>query len=576
MPSPSVLSEARNNHPFQPEFQRPDARADIEPVDYAKETNSGRIVAAAEASRWHSYVCPRPGCSGRVFLRAGSDRRAHFAHFANEGTPACDEYHPGAWTGPSPTPVPTVGEEEPATLGLVLNEFDGVWALQLRLPEVPRDELGEAGLTTLRTALVDVFAGPRRHVQISALDLRPGVGAARVLVPPSLQEYRTEPTGTWPATIDSRRWSLRSRGLHAAGTLFRLRQGEWTRLLADSAVHQGETLMLLADRRSPPPAELQRSLHFEMSNAGIQWAWWEVQIPDSLDSAGQWLSRLGHVLVPKPWQLTLLTPARGFTEDGTPLFWLGDVAILRVDAPQRSSETTTIDCVFESNTLRTTVSTPADGRSYVTVVAPRPGPMRVSLGGGVRSMVDLHFLGRPTRALPELLAETPRLRIRVGERCMSAWGESGCVIDLRTLTPHDDVHVDLGYETERARVTLWRQRVRRNHSDLPARDVANVLETAFLDNDVSIIEVDAGGLGAIRIIPSALAPSIHNVAPGLDRLAWRDHLLAQLSSTNDTNVTVAGHPRNPLRRVVRVVDTAALIRSRLTLRRRSSRGDARR
>ena len=547
-------------------------------MDYAKESNSGRIVAASDASRWRSYVCPRPGCGGRVSLRAGSDRRAHFAHFPGEGTQECDEYHPGAWTGPSPAPVPHIAvEDEPATLGLVLNEFDGVWALNLRLPEIPRDELGADGLATLRAALVDVFTGQRRHVQVGALDLRPGVGAARVLVSPSIQEYRTEPVGTWPATIDRRRWILRSRGLQATGTLFRLRLGEWTRLVADSAVHQGETLMLLAERRCLPPQEMPCTPHFQMSSGGLHWACWELQIPDDLDSVGPWLSRLGHVLVPRPWQLTLVTPPREFAEDGTPTFWLGDTAILRVDAPRRSSDTTTIvHRVFDSNTLRTSVATPGDGRSYLAVVASRPGPMRVSLGGVVRSTVDLQFLGRPTRSPTEFLAGTPRLRVRVGERCMGAWGESEFTVDVRPPTPHE-IHVDLGHETARARVIVWRHRVRRNHSGLAARDVANVLKAAFADRDVSLIEIDADGLGAIRIVPSVSAPSSCDVRPRVDRLAWRDHLLGQLSLPNDTNVTtVAHHPRNQRRRVLRSVDTAVLIRSRLTLRRRNGGGDGQR
>lgn len=570
-------SKAQRDRRFQPEFQAPDARADIETVNYAKESNGGRIVAASDASRWRSYVCPRPGCGGRVSLRAGSDRRAHFAHFPGEGTPACDEYHPGAWTGPSLSPVPpTAVEEEPATLGLVLHELDGVWALNLRLPEIPRDELGVAGLETLRAALVDVSTGQRRHVQVSALDLRPGVGAARVLVPPSIQEYRTEPVGTWPATIDRRRWGLRSRGLQATGTLFRLRQGEWTRLVADSAVHQGETLMLLAERRCPPPQEMPCTLHFRTSSGGMHWACWELQIPDELDSVGPWLSRLGHVLVPRPWELTLVTPAREFTEDGTPAFWLGDTAILRVEAPRRSSDTTAIDRVFDSNTLRITVTTPEDGRSYLAVVASRPGPMRVSVGGVVRSTVHLHFLGRPTRSRADFLAGTPRLRVRVGESYMGAWGESEFAVDVRPSTPHE-VHVDLGHETARARVMVWRHRVRSNHSDLAARDVANVLKTAFADRDVSLIEIDADGLGAIRIVPRVPGPSRSDVRPRVDRLAWRDHLLGQLSPPNDTNVTImASHPRNQRRRVLRSIDTAVLIRSRLTLRGKNGGGDAQR
>ena len=68
-----------------------------------------------------------------------------------------------------------------------------------------------------------------------------------------------------------------------------------------------------------------------------------------------------------------------------PVFWVGDSAILRVEALHESSDTITLDRVFDSNTLRVTVTTTRDGVSYVIVEALRPGPMRLSLGGGARS-----------------------------------------------------------------------------------------------------------------------------------------------------------------------------------------------
>lgn len=544
-------------------------------MDYAKESHSGRIVAASGASSWRSYVCPRPECGGRVFLRDGGNRRAHFAHYAGQGTPSCDDYHPGLGSGSEgAAPAVVAVEEEPGALGLLIGELDGVWALNLRLPEIPGGELGGAGLTTLRTALIDVFAGPHRHVQISALELRPGVETTRVAVPPSLQEYRTQPSGTWPGAIDRRRWLLQARGLEAPGTMFRLRHGEWTRLLTGSAVQQGETLMLLADTRCPPPACVPHTPHFEMSSGGMRWTCWEVAVPDDLDSAGRWLQALGHSLLPKPWQLTIVTPARGFTEDGVPVFWLGDVATLRVDAPLRSSSTTTLDRVFESNTVRATVATTDDGTSYVTVDAPRPGRMRVNFGGGARSRVDLHFVVRTTRTLLEVLGDIPRLRIWVDETCLTAWGDLQYTIPVRRTTPHV-VRVDLGHEATRARVTVWQRRSRRTHGGLPARDVASLLEAAISEHGVSLIEVDAEGLGIVRITPCAAPSPVGDTDSPTDRLAWRDHLLAQLALPTDVNAfAVTEHPRHPWRRVVRPVTTAALVRSRVALRGRNRQGDA--
>ena len=77
-----------------------------------------------------------------------------------------------------------------------------------------------------------------------------------------------------------------------------------------------------------------------------------------------------------------------------------------------------------------------------------------------------------------------------------------------------------------------------------------------------------------KLTMTALAEGCRAAGLGL---AWRDHLLGQLSPPNDTNVTImASHPRNQRRRVLRSIDTAVLIRSRLTLRGKNGGGDAQR
>lgn len=544
-------------------------------MDYAKDTHSGRIVAAEDASRWHSYVCPRPGCGGSVFPRDGGNRRPHFAHRAGQGTPACDEYHPGSgWPSEAPSHPIVEVESEPAELGLVLVDSDNTWTLNLRVPEIPATVLGSASLLTLQTALVEVFAGPLRS-RLSALDLRPGVGTARVAVLPTLQAYRTEPSGTWPTAIDERRWILRSRGLNAMGTLFRLRQGEWTRLLAHSAVHRGETLMLLADRRSPPPPEVPSRMHFTMLAAGLEWAGWEIQIPDEVDAAGSWASRLGHALVPRPWQLTLVTPPRGFTDARVPIFWLGTSVVVRLDAPHREADTTSVDQLFDSNTWRKPITTGDDGTSYLKIMGSRPGPVRVSAGGVARSAIDLQFVPPPT-GLPDLLARTPRLRLRIGDQALTAWDRSDYAVTVQRSAP-TDVEVDLGFETARAQFVVLRKGMRRTSGPFGAKELASALGTALRDDDVTSVAIDAEGLGTIRLIPSAAARSRHDETLRPDRLAWRAELLAQLSFHSDQQVTtLARHPKDALRLRVQPGGISALLRSRLFVRGKSRRDSERR
>src|SRR5262245_61505231 len=213
---------------------------------FAKDRGTGKIVAAEEARR-SAFSCP--SCRSRVFLRAGTEREAHFAHYAGEGSPDCEEYHPGFFGGGARDPAehrPAERgcEDRPESLGLAVALDGQEWDLLLRLPEVPTEELGAASLATLSRARVDVFCGGSRVGTVPALDRRPGVGMARAEVPPSLQQYRCLASGQWPDGIKLERWAGSAPGLSAVGTLFRLRSGEWTRLRDRSLVEWSETLLL--------------------------------------------------------------------------------------------------------------------------------------------------------------------------------------------------------------------------------------------------------------------------------------------------------------------------------------------
>lgn len=545
-------------------------------MDYAKDLNNGTIVTAERASSWHSYCCPRPECGGRVYLAKGHVQRAHFRHYPGEGSSACEEYFPGSGSHVNVVDQPPLDvEDEPASLGLVLSEVEGQWTVGLRLPEIPPEEFGHLGLAALRGALIEVYAGPHRHTKMSALELRPGVHAARVAVPPGLQQYRTQPVGTWPETIDSNRWRLQARGLGALGTLFRLRQGEWTRLLGGSGVHLGETLMLLADSRCPPPVSVPSIRQFETPAIGMQWSYWEVRVPDDVARAGEWLAALGHALAPRPWRLTLVTPARAFTDNGYPTFWLGDVATLKLDAPRHSLEATTVVFAFDSSRYITPVTTASDGTSYLAIDVPRPGLVRLGIGADARSSIELQFVTRPPLSHLECTA-IPRLRIRIGEEHLSAWTNSRYALRIRPSAP-PAVHADLAHDAARASVTFWQRGSRRSRPGLSARDLATTLEQLLCADGVSLIEVDAGGLGRVEIAPTNVESSLAAAPPGPGRLDWWHLVRSSLSQPSEVSVCARlGLPGHPQACVVRPVGPASLVRSRLQARARTGRGDSRR
>jgi hypothetical protein len=543
-------------------------------VDYAKDPRNGKVVAAEDASRWLSYACPRPGCGGRVFLRDGGSRRAHFAHHAGEGTEACDEYFPSVGGGGGEAAAPVLVsavEDSPSELGLIVDQLDGEWRLGLRLPEIPREELGDISLSALRQASVEVSVGGTVVSRISALDLRSGVSAARVPVRPAVQEYRARAVGSWPRTINTERWQLQARGIDAKGTLFRLRGGEWTRLLSGSGVHHGERLFVLADDRSVPPARIVTETHARISTGGgSRWTLWEVQIPDEpVASVTAWIERLGHVLVPRPWSIELATPPRVRAERGEPVFWVGDAPVVALAAPQGGAEAL-VWFRAGTNSMNARVKAAESRSAFVAIKSQDVGPTRLTAVAERSADIDVTFVQRPPRAaLLELLTKTPRVRVWIGEVAIEAWRGSECEVLVARAQP--EVRVDLGAEDARARVTVWDHGKQRSSRGLDARNAARVIEAAL--PTASRIELDADNFGRMEIVLARAAAERHSRSSESDRLAWYDHV-ASLSSPPEehSTPTIIEQPRISTSLAVRRVGAAALVRSRQALRRRQEAG----
>ncbi len=543
-------------------------------MDYARDLHSGKTIAAEDASPVGSYACPRPGCGGPVFLRDGGNRRAHFAHHAGKGTPACDEYSPSIGGGDSVARPLAEVEGNLSDLGLLLTQLDGRWGLGLRLPEIPSDELGETSLGALRSAFVDIYVGRDRLLRLSALDLRPGVGAARVDVVPSLQAFRAQPSGSWPASIDKARWLLESRGLEVKGTLFRLRRGEWMRLLLGSGVHHGETLLVLADMRCAPPDSIVSETHARISSGGLSWTIWEVQLPSGpVATVVAWLARLGHELVPRPWSVDLASPPRSYNERGDPVFWVGDSPVLMLEAPQPKA-TAIVDFHSGSNSHSASVRASEGRFAHVSVGVREGGLTRVVVAGERSASLDVAFIQRPPMtSLRELLVQTPRLRIEIGQQTLEAWQGTSHKVLVRSRE-QPEVHVDLGDESVRARVTVWERGKRRSNRALDSRGVARAIEEALASSER--VEVDAGNLGRVVLLPVHAVADAPRESKASDRLGWRDHVMSLCSCTEERPTpTLLEQPRAADSLAVRQVAPAALVRSRMALRRRLEAGGTR-
>lgn len=541
-------------------------------MDYARDRH-GKIVAAEGAAEGRSYVCPRPECGGRVFLRDGVERRAHFAHHPGEGSEACDEYHPsvGAEHLKHARSSQSGVEDSPRELGLIVDQNDGEWRLGLRLPEIPREELGETSLSALRQARVEVSVGTIVVSGISAIDLRSGVGAARVPVYPTVQQYAARTVGAWPSVIDRKRWNLAAGGVDARGTLFRLRRGEWTRLRPGAGVHQGEELVLLGVTRPRFPTISELPTRFAIGGDS-SWTYWEVQIPDQPTPAAiDWLQRLGHTLIPSPWSVELATPPRARGASGEPIFWTGDAPVLLVETSQAGAGAP-VWFRAGTNSLNVTARTSDDGEAFVAVKSQHVGTTQVIAGAVREAELSIAFVHRPTRAaLLEQLTQTPRLRVWVGELAIEAWSNSTSKIPVNGALP--EVRVDLGAEDARASVTIWEGRKQRSSRGLSARDVAQVIAAAAALPGTSRIELDANNFGRVELIPTRAPVERRGRSATSDRLAWFDHV-ASLSTPSERHATTTllVRPRTLRSITMRRVGAPALVRSRLVLRRQREAG----
>lgn len=539
-------------------------------MDYARDRH-GRIVAAESATSG-PYVCPRPGCGGRVFRRDGGERRAHFAHHSGQGTEACDEYSPnvGFLGGDAAASVDgSAVEDSPSELGLIVDQLDGAWRLGLRLPEIPRDELGEVSLSVLLPASVEVSAGGTLVSRISALDLRSGVGAARVAVHPALQEYRARAAGAWPKTVDTERWHLRANGVDARGTLFRLRGGEWTRLLSGSDVHHGQRLVVLADERMAPPAPLVTETHPRVTvGDGSRWTLWEIRIPEApVASVIAWLDRLGHAVAPRPWSVELATPPRAFDERGDPVFWIGDVPVISIEAPQTGAEAQ-VWFRAGTNSFSTSVRAADGGEAFVAIASHQVGITH--LIAERRAEIKATFIPRPTHAaLLEQLKKTPRVRVWIGEVAIEAWRDSKSKVPVNVALP--EVRVDLGAEDARARVTVWERGKQRTSRGLNARNVERLITEAL--PVASRIELDADNFGRVEIVPTRGASERRGGSATSDRLAWFEQVVSlNAPPEQHATTTLLERPRASASLTVRRVGAVALVRSRQVARRRYDAG----
>jgi hypothetical protein len=289
----------------------------------------------------------------------------------------------------------------------------------LRLPEL--SELGnDVRLRSLQAGSVEVDASGAMR-RISLLELRPGIGSARLVVPPTINCYNVTPRGVWPSSISQTLWRGVARGLNPRGTIFRMRRGEWVRLKEDSAVELGEELRVVAESRNSPPACCSPQGVGVVIHNRLNWRMWRIVLPiESSPAVERWAEALGVVLLEPVWNLTILSIPHAF--DSTrrvPVFGINEALIAKVKSPKPGAQSG-ISLNISSSSQTITISTASDATAFLAFSAAWPSTNDFLLSN--RKIGWFETKARTTVAeLQEILRTVPILRVTVGEYVVQAW-----------------------------------------------------------------------------------------------------------------------------------------------------------
>jgi hypothetical protein len=341
-----------------------------------------------------------------------------FAHNAHSARPDCDLYHPSlggevstSWTGAL--------EEETSEFDLCLDDQEN-WSLFLRFPEIA--DLGSARLRALTAGSVSVVTGSA-SANISLMDLRPGVGSARLVVPPSISSYDATPAGKWPTDLPSDRWSGTCPGLNPRGTPFVLRNGEWERLRPGAELKLGSEIRIVAEVTNAPPPVCLLEPAVAISHNKVEWRMWRVVLPDAVsDSLDRWAEAIEVNFAMPADDLSLIGVPHGFNSAG-PVFTAGHRFIAKVKwAPDEAPATFSLRTPLESESRSTwpTQETP----TYLVFSVRDVGMTTLTTNYDRRGSVALETAAepKPSEARKRLKVVQP-LQILIEGTPVTAWQE---------------------------------------------------------------------------------------------------------------------------------------------------------
>ena len=460
------------------------------------------VEASRSLRRRRGYQCRV--CGGRVSLRWGDLREPYFAHLPNEGSPDCEEYHPGFGSSGATQVYRARPEVEDSAneAGLCLEDLGEEWTLYLRLPEIPNDELGTVSLSALGSARVEVCAGNTPPKPVSAFDLRPGVGTARICVISTSDEYVVAPRGRWPPGVNTDHWQLSSEGLTQKGTLFRFNGGEWVRLRRRSLVEWGENLRVVAHSSARPP---QACSSTPVKSARINkspWMLWRVVLPRDYDAdVERWLENLGHsVSAPASRVKILSIPDTFDPETRLPHFAHGVPIVAKIVTPYAGAKAL-LTLSFESNHISVPVHSDPDSRDiFFEVSVAGTGEYALEVDDEHGTTAEF-VCAEPAdiEGLRQSLTQLPRLRLSIGGTRFEAWLEYDPTVATNIPKSTPDVSIDLGVERAPIDLSFVSDKERIVRRRLWPREAEGLIKELLSKRRIGDLTLDAGSLGSLKL-----------------------------------------------------------------------------
>lgn len=224
---------------------------------------------------------------------------------------------------------------------LIFIESGHTWALAVHVSELP------SAWTEASSDLVSDLAGWRITVagscSVSAMQFYPGRGGAAIPVAPQREPYAISAEGTWPKAWPVTSWLVPPVGLGGGVALFRGDSGERVRTGYPLELGDAYTL-IVPDRLTTGPNRLLPPPQLSPEHLGrvSQWHAWSIEVPERPDEqVRSWFARAGLRLAEARFRLSLITPPRGYSEEGQAIITAGEEVVLALAPlqPQAGLET---------------------------------------------------------------------------------------------------------------------------------------------------------------------------------------------------------------------------------------------